>query len=384
MSKRLQPKHALCALLFASLVAPSLWACDDSPSGDGDTTVADTAADSATDTSADSATDTAADAAGDTAADSTTDTIGDTTGDTIADTTADTASSTLPSPSGAGTALGALDGATGTIAGTAYTYPGEIGASHVTWGAANPERTLFTFQAFKTDSSGFDALSYWKIGAFPAAPGTYACRTDPNGVMPLIGFGGGGTLKVAAECLIEVLTVTPLTVTGRFSVRFPGEPDVIDGYFRKSEDTGGGTALAAGDNGASFVLGGQTYRYDLSSDQSFGTYQAMDARPSSSASPGHPVGVQIHTVPSAVGTYECDKTYDGNEWRKVNIGFFWNGSNYSAGTRANPAPGPEGSSCTITVKKFGDTFEGSFNGTFVTQDLSSTVVVTDGLFRHMK
>lgn len=360
---------AAASLLSLALV---LGACDaDSASPDttaqdiqGDTTrpVADTQTDT-------TATDTAADAVHD-----------------AADTTHDTTTSTLPAPSGDGADLAGLDGASGTLAGTPYAYTGAVGAQNVTWGPANPERTLFTFQVFQTLSGGeFQALSYWKINAFPATPGSYPCRTTADGILPNIGFGAGAdNLKVAEDCIIEVLTVTPKAVTGRFSVRFPGQPDVIDGYFRKSEDTGGGKALAAGEVGASFVLGGETYRYDLSGDMSFETFAGMDARPSSSASPGHPVGIQIHTVPNAIGTYKCDETYDGNTWRKVNIGFYWNGVGYAAGTRQNPSPGPEGSSCSITVTEVGSSFAGSFSGTFVTPDLSSTVVVTDGLFRHIK
>ena len=106
----------------------------------------------------------------------------------------------------------------------------------------------------------------------------------------------------------------------------------------------------------------------------------MSALPANgdSANPGFPVGIQLHTVPNALGTYACD-SHQGNTWRKVNMWFHWNGVTYGAGARQSSSTDTSGSSCSITVTKVSPNFEGSFNATFVSG--ATTITVTEGLFR---
>ncbi len=286
----------------------------------------------------------------------------------------------LPAPTGDGAALGELDGATGTVGGETFTYTRFERGENVEWGAGNPERTRFNLTAFSTTADGtIEPLKVWRINGFPPAPGTYACGPDAD--LPTITLATGTTNYVSTDCTVEIISASGPNVEGRFSATF-GDEVVTDGYFRVAPATGGGMGLPPGEVGASFDLDGQTYRYDSISNQAFETFEFLVISPSDRNSPGFPLGIQLNTIPAAPGTYACDQTYDGNEYRKVNASFSWNGVGYSAGQRQNPSPGPAGASCTITLTSAGDPVEGSFSGTFVDPD-GASLTVTNGLFRHI-
>lgn len=89
-------------------------------------------------------------------------------------------------------------------------------------------------------------------------------------------------------------------------------------------------------------------------------------------------GIQLRTLPDAVGTYE--NTVGDNEFRRYNVWFV-------SGAKTYYADNERGSSkITLTeVGKMGEggvytgTVKGSFSGTFVADD-KSEIVVTDGYF----
>lgn len=298
------------------------------------------------------------------------------------------AGGTLPDPveptdppdlemTGDGAALADGDGATGTLNGTTYTYTANVGWD--TFGGATG-----TFGAYLPVGDSFDGITRWRIEGLPATVGTHYCNSSGNG-LPRIMLSGNYT---SGQCVIEVISVTNGAITGRFATEMidiwgDGESiagTVTDGYFRKAV-TGVGEALPDGEIGASFKVDGVTYRHPGANSLAFEEFAGMSALPANgdSANPGFPVGVQIHTVPNALGTYACD-SHQGNVWRKVNIWFYWNAKFYNAGARQSSGTGPTGSSCSITVTQVLPNFEGSFSGTFVNSD-GDSITVTEGLFR---
>lgn len=293
------------------------------------------------------------------------------------------ASSLLPSPTGDGAVLGELNGATGTVDGMGYTFAAEAEKNIVSWGKAGVSES-YNFLAYKpTDSGpGFDPLTAWRLFGVPAAVGIHTCgeKAEYN---TFIRLDRNGTNTLISECKIEILESTPNTVKGRFSAKV-GDETLTDGFFQVLPANGGGGGLGPSEEALVFTLGGTEYKYTNVVDPSFETYTGVQAAPTENTSPGFPLGIQVHTVPDAVGTYACDQTYDGNDYRKVNVWFSWNGTWYYAGRRQNPAAGPAGSSCTIELTKVGSTVEGTFSGTFVTEDLQSSVVVSGGAFRLIK
>lgn len=303
--------------------------------------------------------------------------------------TAGSAMPTLPAPhtspgtGGDGAALHGLDGATGTLGGTTYTF-----AADAVW-IALPTQSTGIFDAFGGTESGIDPLQRWIIRNLPRTVGTHACE-GATGLNIQLQSGGGthSTAPAGGSCSIDVLSVSTTAVTGRFTATMvnglSGETGTVDdGYFRYAPDTGGGSALGAGEQGMSFEIGETTFKYTTPAELTFETYQGMSASGSSGF-------VQIHTVPSSIGTYACGT---GDYYRPLNIWFFWDGKYHLAGSRqSSPPEGPAGSNCSVKVDKImtgtwpsmTGTFEGSFSGTFVTEDLSSSVTVTNGRFRITK
>lgn len=292
------------------------------------------------------------------------------------------ADDTLPAPDGDGAALGSNDGATGTVDTGTVTYTGHAG-----WGSLGASG--YAFVAYKPQGEGFDATHAWRV-IVPGVAGTYHCAEGSTIRVQL--DTNYDTAPTGGSCTIEVISATQNTVTGRFSARFVHTPDggdtydqvtVHDGYFRISPATGGGQPLPEGTAGASFKLDGQTYLYTVTGSLDYEDFKGMTALPAENTSPGSPVGIQLNTLPARTGTFACDDKADGsNAYRKINVWFYWNGKYYTAGNRANPDPGPAGSSCSITITQAGSTLEGSFNGTFVNSS-GESLVVTDGLFRYI-
>ncbi|MFO0747300.1 MAG: hypothetical protein U1F43_16780 [Myxococcota bacterium] len=297
-----------------------------------------------------------------------------------------------PDPTGDGAALGDADGATGTLDGTTYTY-----GANVSWGVL-PGPDFGLFAAFQPTGGGWDPQSEWLLSAVPPTVGIHHCKS--NGLLPRIQLVVGGvnhdTAIDGGSCTIEILAVTPGAITGRFSATLVNADltvsKVTDGYFRKAVSTGGGQPLAPGEVGASFEVDGQTFRYTGATSMAFeNEFAGMNAFPENDpANPGNPVGIQINTVPNRLGTFACD-SYDSNEYRKLNIWFFWNLAWYTAGARQSNGVGAAGSSCSVTVTKVGSfadglyvgTFEGTFEGTFVSADGLTSKVVTNGAFRYI-
>lgn len=307
---------------------------------------------------------------------------------------------TAPVPSGGagagdGAALNGGNGATATVGGTAFTRKANVG-----WVVVSGQSTG-NFDASGGTDSAINALERWLIRNVPATVGTHACAGATGLNIQL--QDGGRTLSTApsgGSCAVEVIAVTGNTITGRFAGTLVdglnGESSTMaDGYFRLAASTGGGQ-LPAGQTGVSFDVAGTTYGYSSALDASYAdsyrnyTFIAVTGTPvgAEASSPGYPLGVQIHTLPQATGTYLCDQEADSSlrdpDYRKVNIWFWWNSEWYYAGNRAQPAPGPAGSSCTITLTDVTNSIEGRFSGTFVTADLQRSVTVTNGLFRAAK
>lgn len=293
---------------------------------------------------------------------------------------------------GDGAALAGADGVTGTLRGVTHTY-----SAGLSWGYL-PQFGVETgsFAAYAATAGGFDPLTGWRLSGFKAEPGVYHCKSfdnDTTRVQLLLGNGAFlDTAPSGAACTIEVISISPTAVTGRFSVSFVDSAGVAsgtvtDGWFFKHVDNGGGGVLAEGEVGVSFDMDGQSWRYASANSLAFEAFAGMSSAPADG--PGAPIGIQIHTIPNAIGTYHCDT--DPNSYRQVNIWFVWDFLYYLAGVRQFTGNGPQGSSCKIVVTKVGGsangkyfgTFEGTFEGTFVTEDLLHTKVVTNGKFRHI-
>lgn len=293
---------------------------------------------------------------------------------------------------GDGAALNGGNGATATVGGSVFTRSANVG-----W-VVFPGQSAGNFDASGGTDEDVDALQRWVLRNVPAALGTHACEGTSG--LNIQMQDGGRTLSTAPSggaCMVEVLSVTDNTITGRFvGLLIDGlngeSSEIEDGFFRLAASTGGGE-LPPGQTGVSFTVSGTTYGYSSALDASYAdsyrnyTFVALTAIPvgDEASSPGYPLGVQIHTLPQATGTYACDQEADSNlrdpNYRKVNIWFWWNSEWYTAGNRAQPAAGPAGSSCSITLTDVDATISGSFRGTFVSADLQRSVTVTEGLFR---
>lgn len=292
--------------------------------------------------------------------------------------------STTMNDGGTNQPLSDFVGVRGTVNGTEYAYSGNV---------------QFNFGAFtayaELDGGGFDALRRWTMSGIPNTPGKYPCMPpsgQPN-IGLLTGGGAGYTTSFAdgGACMIDLLTVSANEVEGKFTGTFAntnGSGEVVtvsDGYFHKPHPDLG-APLGAGEEGGSFTLGGRNFRFPNASSLAYETFAGVTI-----SSGANPIGVQIHTLPNAVGTYQCG---DGAQYRNVNIWFVWDFKYYYAGARGSATPnGPAGSSCTIKLDHVGTvggngasnytgTIDGSFSGTFVTTDGKDSLTVTNGLFRY--
>ncbi len=288
---------------------------------------------------------------------------------------------------GDGAALAGGNGATATVDGTAYTRTANAG-----W-LVYPGQSVGVFDAMGGTAAAVDPLQRWSLRNVPAVVGTHACAGATGLNIQL--QDGGTTLSTApsgGSCTVDVLAVTGNTITGRFSGTLinalsGASSTMTGGFFRLAASTGGGGTLAAGEQGASFEMDGTTYRYAQAYDFGFETFQGITVVPADPHSPGSPIGIQIHTVPSAPGTYACGS---GAAYRALNVWFYWDGAYLLAGRRQSAtSAGPAGSSCSVTVTQVMSpggtgTFEGTFSGTFVSEDLSKRVTVTNGKFRIVK
>ncbi len=293
------------------------------------------------------------------------------------------ASAALPNPDGDFSVLGELDGASATVGGTAVTYAAEAARGTASWGKIGVDPN-YTFVAYEPtdDANGFNPLTAWRLFGVPGEVGIHPC-TEPGDGQTLVRLDTNGANAIAEACKIEIVEFGPTHVKGRFSAIIDGET-ITDGVFQVLPATGGGGTLAPGEEALVFTVDGTEYKYTTVSDGAFETYETVYASPAEDSSPGFPLGVQLHTIPGMPGTYECGQAYDGNDYRKVNVWFYWNGAWHYAGRRQNPDPDFAGSSCTISLTAVGDIVEGTFSGTFVTDDETASVEVSRGEFRLIK
>ena len=150
----------------------------------------------------------------------------------------DSNSSTDLTPDGDGAALSGANGATGTVAGTSYTYSGHPVAMSELY-AYNPVNITGLFDAY----DGSSAITRWSINGFPAATGSYDCGT--NGDLPGISLTLNGVPYMADNCVIEIISASTTEVEGRFAAHLIDSHGtelgtVTDGYFRYREPTGQG------------------------------------------------------------------------------------------------------------------------------------------------
>ena len=295
-----------------------------------------------------------------------------------------------PPPSVDDFGLAGRNGVTGALDDTAYTF-----VDNVSW-----TPLLNGIGANGRDANGdVDTLTRWAIAGFPSALGTFPCKSI-NGTQPTVTLQRSGAIWSSAPeggaCTITITRINSEEIEGTFDATLYG-PDgqlhpVSQGFFRKFNlDDGGGGMLPDGVSGASFVVDGKRYFYDSAANNSFETYSSMTLYSQSVLSPGTPQGIQMSTVPNALGTYACDS---GSEYRKLNVWFYWRGEWFYAGRRAvvGPLEPIAGSSCSVTVTQKGTvqdastylgTFEATFNGTFVSADGSHSITVTDGKYRYV-
>jgi hypothetical protein len=290
---------------------------------------------------------------------------------------ATTSSGTGLGLTGTPTLLGSEDGASATINGIPYTFKG----------AASWFDLTRVFVAASRTGTTVDPLKSWSIRLLPAAIGSYSCATT-NGLTIQLQNSGltASTSPTGGACQIEVTAVTSATITGRFSATLVNGltgsvfGSTTDGYFRIATTTG--TPVASGSNGVSFDVAGTTYSYSNVFDFGFEIFSGLVGSPSQNTSPGFPQGIQIHTVPSTLGTYPC---VQGVSYRDLNIWFYWNSKWYYAGNRQTlAAPLPAAAQCTVTVTSLQDanrkgTFAGTFSGTFYADD-GSSISVSNGNF----
>lgn len=280
--------------------------------------------------------------------------------------------------------LGNTPGITGTFAGTTYTYTGNVQLGTI--GATN----MVAFAAL--DGGSFNALQKWTINRIPATPGKYACgdpSTSPNIQLILADQSKSfNSIGPDAGCTIDLLSISSNSIEGKFTGSFTDNTGALvpinDGYFFKPNPDLG-PPLKADETGGSFTINGVNYRYPNATNLAFETFAGVTI-----SSPSNPIGVQLHTLPNAPGTYACGY---GALYRNLNIWFIWdNFTYYYAGNRQSAtAEGPAGSSCSVTIDHVGTigagssytgTIDGSFSGTFVTTDGKKSIVVTNGLFRY--
>lgn len=353
----IKPSYLRLALLAAFSSGIALLACSTSNDGDDD------------DSSA--------------AADGSTNPTGDDGSATGADGAVLSNDGSIGSDGGVNPPLSDFVGIRGTVNGVEYAYSGNV------------QYNFGNFMSYaELDGGGFDALRRWTINGIPNTPGKYPCMPpsgQPN-ISLLAGGAAGYTTSYAdgGACMIDLLTVSTNEVEGKFTGTFAnanGSGELVtvsDGYFHKPHPDVG-PALGAGEEGGSFTLDGRNYRFKNASSLAFETFAGVTI-----SSAANPIGVQLHTLPNAVGTYQCG---DGAQYRNVNVWFVWDFKYYKAGNRQAATPnGPAGSSCTIKIDHVGTvggngaanytgTIDGSFNGTFVTDD-GKSLTVTNGLFRY--
>ena len=278
---------------------------------------------------------------------------------------------------GTAAALGSEDGASATLNGVAYTFTG----------AASWFDLTRVFAAASRTGATVDALKSWSIRSLPATIGTYSCATSAGLSIQLQNGGTtASTVPTGGACQIEVTAVTGTTITGRFSATLINGltgavfGSTTDGFFRIATTTG--TPAAGGTSGASFDIAGTTYSYSYVSAFGIESYAGLVAKPVQNTSPGFPQGVQIHTVPSVLGSHACAQ---GVSYRDMNIWFFWNSKWYYAGNRQTlAAPLPAAAQCTVTVTSLlgangKGIFAGTFGGKFYADD-GSNITVSNGNF----
>jgi hypothetical protein len=289
---------------------------------------------------------------------------------------ADASAAVSPSPSGP---LGAGAGIHGTLGGAAYTH-----TANVAWTVLGQTGSI---GAFKPNGATWDATNRWELRNVPPRVGTHACSKGGLAVLLLVDGALLSTDPTGGACSVAITSVDPVTIEGTFTatlVDLNGKVvgSVTDGLVRKPHPDVVSQHLGATEAGMTVEFGGKIHRFPMAVSQAYETFAGVSA-----SSMATPVGVQLHTLPNAKGTYPCGH---GMAYRNLNIWFLWLGKYYHAGARSSATPnGPAGSSCSVTIANVGalegggykGTLDGSWSGTLVTPDGSSKIEVTKAQFR---
>jgi hypothetical protein len=274
-------------------------------------------------------------------------------------------------------------GISGNVAGSVVTY------TNVTLVPNNSGDGLL-----KLEAAASDYLSKWRIFV-PSAPGSYDCDDagDETVVQLISGAIPTGVGSGKGSCTVNVVRADQDGIEGTFVASLldgtGALQTVTDGHFayEKYGPPTGGDGLSATDQGVSFLVDGQRHTYLNASPLVFETYTGLVAMAREANSPGAPLGIQLHSLPNETGTHRCG---EGASYRAVNVWFYWKGAFYRAGARQSMDPkGPAGSACEINLTSVGTLdgynyagkLEGTFSGTFVKDDGSASVVVTNGSLR---
>ena len=227
----------------------------------------------------------------------------------------------------------------------------------------------------------------WRLFV-PGIPGTYSCaETAEERVLQFIHNGGFGASNGSAtgegSCSIKLTRNDSGIVEGYFvgelkdAVNDPLKT-VTDGYFyinSNEEQTG---ALAAGQRGMQYTVGGQQFLVEGGAifENTFDNMIGVNLGPGGSLT-------QFFNLPNELGTYRCGE--GPRAFRFVNLSFHHQSKRYRAAESNSSAPA--GSSCTVELTQVGTvgnnysgTAEASFSGTFIAED-GSTLEVSNGFFR---
>jgi hypothetical protein len=244
---------------------------------------------------------------------------------------------------------------------------------------------------FKIEA-GASVARYWSLVA-PARVGTHPCGDVAQGSAIELrndDAGGVATSRAGSRCSVHVTAASDGTYAGTFTgelsvTGYPEPLSLTEGSFYQAEfdPPNGGAGLEPGQQGASFVVDGGRYTYDTATAHRVGPYLAVSAVPRSPYSPGSSLGFQVVCLPMALGEYACGS---GPADCLVGAHMQWKHGYFDAGESVTSAGLPvQVGSCTVKITDMGSRgegpFEGTFSGTFVSAETSTSLIVSDGSFR---